>query len=71
MGKQEWTVCAALYEASKRSLANRLECQTDTLPEWGYAACSGSAAATAAVVTHPLDVVKTRLQVKQVPNPMR
>lgn len=33
------------------------------LPAWGYAACSAGSAATAALATQPLDVVKTRLQV--------
>lgn len=33
------------------------------LPAWAVAGCSATAAAAAAVVTHPFDVVKTRLQV--------
>lgn len=33
------------------------------LPAWAIAGCSASAAAAAAIVTHPFDVVKTRLQV--------
>lgn len=37
--------------------------QAEILPAWAYPACSSSCAAMAAVVTHPIDVVKTRLQV--------
>jgi hypothetical protein len=33
------------------------------LPLWAFPLCSSSCAAVAAVVTHPVDVVKTRLQV--------
>ncbi|KAK9822937.1 hypothetical protein WJX74_006274 [Apatococcus lobatus] len=33
------------------------------LPGWAIGACSAASAAAAAVITHPLDVVKTRLQV--------
>lgn len=33
------------------------------LPLWAYPVCSSLCSATASVVTHPIDVVKTRLQV--------
>ena len=33
------------------------------LPGWGIATCSAGSAAVAAWITHPVDVVKTRLQV--------
>lgn len=33
------------------------------LPAWVYPVCSSSCAAIAATVTHPIDVIKTRLQV--------
>lgn len=36
---------------------------SQVLPAWSYPLCSSSSAAVAAVVTHPIDVVKTRLQV--------
>jgi solute carrier family 25 citrate transporter 1 len=36
---------------------------SQVLPVWAFPACSSSCAALAAVCTHPLDVVKTRLQV--------
>ncbi len=34
------------------------------LPPWALLMCSASAASVAAVATHPIDVVKTRLQVR-------
>jgi len=37
--------------------------QLEILPGWAYPLCSSSCAAFAAVLTHPIDVVKTRLQV--------
>jgi solute carrier family 25 citrate transporter 1 len=37
--------------------------QQQQLPAWAIASCSATAASAAAVVTHPFDVVKTRLQV--------
>ena len=39
------------------------------LPGWAVGACSAASAAAAAVVTHPLDVVKTRLQVASAASP--
>ncbi len=33
------------------------------LPLWTYPVCSSLCSATASIVTHPIDVVKTRLQV--------
>ena len=33
------------------------------LPPWVYPVCSSSCAAVAATITHPIDVIKTRLQV--------
>lgn len=35
------------------------------LPLWAFPLCSSVCAATAAVCTHPIDVVKTRLQVRR------
>eukprot|EP00889_Picochlorum_renovo_P003857 jgi/Picre1/30887/NNA_006246.t1 len=63
-----------MYEASKRrayewKLGNSKYPGTskrgepDGLPPWVYPVCSSSCAAVAAIVTHPIDVVKTRLQV--------
>ena len=37
--------------------------QQQQLPAWVIAGCSATSAAAAAIVTHPFDVVKTRLQV--------
>lgn len=37
--------------------------QQQQLPAWAVAGCSATAAAAAAIITHPFDVVKTRLQV--------
>lgn len=37
--------------------------EVQQLPAWVIASCSATAAAAAAIVTHPFDVVKTRLQV--------
>jgi solute carrier family 25 citrate transporter 1 len=52
------------YEQLKRKLAKHLDCSSpQQLPAWAIASCSATAAASAAVVTHPFDVVKTRLQV--------
>ncbi|KAK9834140.1 hypothetical protein WJX81_001743 [Elliptochloris bilobata] len=69
----------AAYEESKRRLTAHLhgadpaavdgsgcgerEAGACALPAWGYAASSAGSAATAALATQPLDVVKTRLQV--------
>jgi len=36
---------------------------SQVLPVWAFPVCSSSCAALAAVATHPIDVVKTRLQV--------
>ena len=36
---------------------------SQVLPAWAFPLCSSSCAALAALATHPLDVVKTRLQV--------
>ncbi len=52
------------YEASKAGLAQQLQLpQGADLPGWGYAGASAGSAAAAALLTHPADVVKTRLQV--------
>jgi solute carrier family 25 citrate transporter 1 len=52
------------YEQLKRSSCAALRCaEPSQLPPWAVAGCSAAAAAAAAVVTHPFDVVKTRLQV--------
>lgn len=52
------------YEQLKRSACTALHCSDQQqLPPWAVASCSAAAAAAAAVVTHPFDVVKTRLQV--------
>lgn len=54
----------ASYEQLKREATVVLHCDTaQQLPAWAVAGCSATAAAAAAVVTHPFDVVKTRLQV--------
>eukprot|EP00878_Enallax_costatus_P009799 GHUV01010232.1.p1 GENE.GHUV01010232.1~~GHUV01010232.1.p1 ORF type:complete len:327 (+),score=71.21 GHUV01010232.1:516-1496(+) len=54
----------ASYEQLKREAKVVLHCKTvEQLPPWAVAGCSATAAAAAAVVTHPFDVVKTRLQV--------
>ena len=37
--------------------------QAEVLPPWVYPVCSSTCAAIAAIVTHPIDVVKTRIQV--------
>lgn len=49
------------YEKSKQITAEVLS--TDTLPVWAVAACSAASASLAVCLTHPLDVVKTQLQV--------
>jgi hypothetical protein len=36
---------------------------TEVLPAWAYPLCSSSCSAFAAIATHPIDVVKTRIQV--------
>ncbi len=41
------------------------------LPAWAFPLCSSAAAAAAALATHPLDVVKTRLQVLGAAEPGR
>jgi hypothetical protein len=45
-----------VYEVSPQSLA-------DDLPAWAYPLCSSTAAAVAAVATHPIDCIKTNMQV--------
>ncbi|KAK9852317.1 hypothetical protein WJX84_010187 [Apatococcus fuscideae] len=70
------TIYIALYEQSKHHMADVLNLSSQSqadesewqsspaaLPGWAVGACSAASAAAAAVVTHPLDVVKTRLQV--------
>lgn len=59
-----------MYEASKRRAyewkigqRSSKRGEGDGLPPWVYPVCSSSCAAVAAIVTHPIDVVKTRLQV--------
>ncbi len=52
------------YEAARGAAADALSLQgPEALPAPVVAACSATAAAAAAVITHPADVVKTRLQV--------
>lgn len=52
------------YEATKRWWASTLEVgQVRDLPGWSIAVSSCTSAAVAAVATHPLDVIKTRVQV--------
>ncbi len=51
------------YERCKVAASEGLQQPVSTLPAWAVAGCSGSAAAAAAAVTHPFDVVKTRIQV--------
>ncbi|KAF8064482.1 mcfE [Scenedesmus sp. PABB004] len=52
------------YEALRRAAADAL-CggEPASLPAWAVAGASAASAGAAAVATHPLDVVKTRLQV--------
>jgi solute carrier family 25 citrate transporter 1 len=58
------TLYIAGYEQLKRLACKTLGCsEARELPAWTVATCSAVAAAAAAVVTHPADVVKTRLQV--------
>lgn len=45
-----------VYEVSARALA-------EELPLWSYPLCSSVAAAVAALVTHPIDCIKTNMQV--------
>lgn len=60
-----------MYEAAKRKAyewkirenGSRGSSKGSGLPAWVYPVCSSSCAAVAAVATHPIDVVKTRLQV--------
>lgn len=54
---------AAAYGEAKTRFAAQLGCQEDSLPAPAILMSSGGAAALAGVFTHPLDVVKTRLQV--------
>jgi solute carrier family 25 citrate transporter 1 len=60
-----WNVLyIAGYEAARQQAAHaRGVAGPDALPAWDVAGCSAAAAAAAALVTHPGDVVKTRLQV--------
>lgn len=52
------------YEQLRRKAATTLNCSSmEQLPSWAVASCSATAAAAAAIITHPFDVVKTRLQV--------
>eukprot|EP00877_Chromochloris_zofingiensis_P001306 jgi/Chrzof1/11176/Cz05g26210.t1 len=54
----------ATYEQSKKRMCTSLHKQSNKdLPAWSIATCSGASAAFAALLTHPADVVKTRLQV--------
>jgi hypothetical protein len=46
-----------VYEVSPHALA-------EVLPSWIYPVCSSMSAGVAAVATHPIDVIKTRLQVQ-------
>lgn len=46
-----------VYEVSPRVLA-------EELPTWSYPLCSSAAAAVAAVATHPIDCIKTNMQVQ-------
>lgn len=44
---------------------------SQVIPVWAYPLCSSSCASVAAVATHPIDVVKTRLQVLSAAQPGR
>ena len=55
---------AASYEKAKEHMSSALKVQSpQELPAWAFASTSGGAAAFAAGLTHPIDVVKTRFQV--------
>lgn len=60
-----WNVIyISAYEGARGAAARAQGLQRpEQLPAWSVAACSAGAAAAAAVLTHPGDVVKTRLQV--------
>jgi Mitochondrial carrier protein len=54
---------AAAYGEAKQLAAMQLACREADLPATAIVVASGGAAALAGLLTHPLDVVKTRLQV--------
>eukprot|EP00208_Stichococcus_sp_RCC1054_P007262 CAMPEP_0206141942 /NCGR_PEP_ID=MMETSP1473-20131121/14842_1 /ASSEMBLY_ACC=CAM_ASM_001109 /TAXON_ID=1461547 /ORGANISM="Stichococcus sp, Strain RCC1054" /LENGTH=305 /DNA_ID=CAMNT_0053536713 /DNA_START=230 /DNA_END=1147 /DNA_ORIENTATION=+ len=51
------------YEKSKAVAASALGCDVAALPTWAVAGCSAGASSLAVCLTHPIDVIKTRLQV--------
>eukprot|EP00976_Prorocentrum_cordatum_P099240 1191759-Prorocentrum_minimum.AAC.2 len=58
------TIYIATYEASKReAAAHHNSGSVESLPAPAIVACAGVSAAVAAIVTNPIDVVKTRVQV--------
>ncbi|CAG9460986.1 unnamed protein product [Pedinophyceae sp. YPF-701] len=57
-------IYAGSYERCKRSLADALDrTGPEDLPPWAFAFSAAAASAVGAVATHPLDVIKTRIQV--------
>ena len=63
-----WGISHLINDLSSCSVASgmpdRRQHRSPDLPGWAIGACSAASAAAAAVITHPLDVVKTRLQVQ-------
>lgn len=58
-------MCAESLHSTQQQQAatDKQQLPAQQLPAWAVASCSATAAAAAAIVTHPFDVVKTRLQV--------
>eukprot|EP00929_Paragymnodinium_shiwhaense_P094322 TRINITY_DN54834_c0_g1_i2.p1 TRINITY_DN54834_c0_g1~~TRINITY_DN54834_c0_g1_i2.p1 ORF type:complete len:606 (+),score=54.90 TRINITY_DN54834_c0_g1_i2:74-1819(+) len=54
-----------LYEYLKVLCARRTRCKVDTLPTWQSAVCGSIAGSVSALLTTPLDVVKTRVNLRK------